>query len=101
MIVLDYVLRKAISGYEEELRFTLTKRLSKRHGPEIVTGLDFADDIVLLSEVLTQAQELLGGVGTEAEFVGLHCNVKKTKFMTFNHEQINITAKKRRTNRGC
>lgn len=93
VIVLDYVLRKAISGYEEELGFTLTKRLSKRHGPEMVTDLDFADDIVLISEVLTQAQELLGRVESVAESVGLHCNVKKTKVMTFNHEQINITAK--------
>ena len=44
---------------EEALAFHLVKRRSRRIGPEVVTDLDFADDIALLSEEIHQAQDLL------------------------------------------
>ena len=47
VIVLDFVLRRAIAGNEERLGFTLVKRQSKRVKPTVVTDCDFADDIVL------------------------------------------------------
>ena len=50
IIVLDYALRKSINGRKEELAFCLKKRGSRRIGPELITDLDFADDITLLSE---------------------------------------------------
>ena len=58
IIVLDYATRQAIDGREEELGFTLKRRRSRRVKPEIITNLDYADDISLLSDQ-KQAHELL------------------------------------------
>ena len=58
MIVLDYTLREAILGREENLGFQLSKRRRKK-GPSIVTDLDFNDDIALLSVEICQSQSLL------------------------------------------
>ena len=58
IIVLDYALRKAISGREVELGLTIKPRRSRRHPAEVETDLDFADDIALLSNEISQAQEL-------------------------------------------
>ena len=84
IIVLDYALRKAINGREEELGFCLKKRRSRRIGPETITDLDFADDIALLSEQIVQAQNLLTGVEVQCGKIGLKINAKKTKTMVFN-----------------
>ncbi len=65
IIVLDYALLKAIQGREEEQGFCLKKRRSRRVGPEVITDLDFLDDIALLSEQIRQAQILLTGVEVE------------------------------------
>ena len=62
VIALDYALREANDGREEELGFQLDKRQSRRIGPEVLTDLDFADDIALLSGEVQQAQELLSRV---------------------------------------
>ena len=62
VVVLDFALRMAIDGKEEELGFQLEKRRCRRVGPEVVTDLDFADDIALLSEEIEQAQEPLSRV---------------------------------------
>lgn len=48
IIVLDYVMRQATEGKEEELGLTLKKRQSRRIGAQSVTDLDFADDLALL-----------------------------------------------------
>ena len=53
----------------------------------MVTDLDFADDIALLSEEINQAQELLQRVETSVGRVGLKMNATKTKFMSFNQDQ--------------
>ena len=84
IIVLDYCLRSAIEGKEERLGFTITPRRSRQVGPLNITDLDFADDIALLSDTATQAQELLRNVENAALCVGLHMNAKKTQFMTYN-----------------
>ena len=49
VIVLDYVLRKAISGRESEFGFMLTPRRSSRNPEKVITDLVFADDIALTS----------------------------------------------------
>ena len=77
IIVLDYTLRKAIDGREEELSFCLKKHQSRRVGPEILTDLDFADDIALLSEQIQQAQNLLNNVEVQCGKIGLKINAKK------------------------
>lgn len=77
IIVLDYALKKAISGREQELGFTLTPRKSSRHPAVVLTDLDYADDISLLSDNMEQAQELLHRVELECTKVGLRINAVK------------------------
>ena len=84
IIVLDYALRKAISGREGELGFTITPRRSRRHQAVVQTDLDFADDIALLSNDISQAQELLNQVQAESKKIGLVLNSDKTKFIALN-----------------
>ena len=47
VIVLDYAMRQATQGKEEELGFTLRTRQSRRTPAICLTDLDFADDIAL------------------------------------------------------
>ena len=84
VIVLDYALRKAINGRELELGFTLTPRRSRGHPASVLTDLDYADDISLLSNNTEQAQELLSRVESECAKVGLRLNAKKTEVITYN-----------------
>ena len=84
VIVLDYALRKAINGREQELGLTLTPRRSRRHPAVVLTDLDYADDISLLSNHVEQAQELLSRVESECAKVGLQLNAKKTEVITYN-----------------
>ena len=81
IIALDYALR---SGVKEELGFKLISRRSKRKGPEIVTDLDFADNIALLSGEIWQAQPLLNRAQAAAVSMELMANTKKIKGMSFN-----------------
>ena len=83
-IILDYAMRKAIGGNEEELGFTLHYRRSRRHEPVILTDTDFADDIVTISEEMEQAQNMLSNIEIEGAKVGLRFNAKKTEMMLFN-----------------
>ena len=82
VIVLDYAMRKATNGREEELRFTITPR--KSSPKEVLEDLDFADDIGLLSNEMRQAQQLLLSVEVECKKVGLGLNGPKTKFLACN-----------------
>ena len=84
IIVLDYVMRMSIGQDKDTLGFTVTPRRSRRYPAEILTDLDFADDIALLSDTLQQAQNLLSRVESAAATVGLQMNASKTKFMTYN-----------------
>ena len=84
--MLDYALRKAISGKEDELGFTIQPRKSRRHPKQVLTDLDFDDDISLLSDEIDQAQVLLSNVERECKKVGLGINAKKTKGLLLNTE---------------
>nr|XP_008303217.1 PREDICTED: uncharacterized protein LOC103374843 [Stegastes partitus] len=84
IIVLDYALRKAISGREQDLGFMLIPRKSRRHPAVVLTDLDYADDISLLSDNVEQAQERLNRVELECAKVGLRLNAKKTEVITYN-----------------
>ena len=81
---MDYDLRKALKGKDEELGFQIKRRQSNRVGPEVITNLDFADDIALLSEQTTQAQVMLTRVEQASSEVGLRANDKKTKVLGYN-----------------
>ena len=84
VIALDYAMRKAIEGKEEDFGFTITPQQSRRVRAKTITDLDFADDIALLSNLIEQAKQLLLAVEKECNAVGLHINAKKTKYMTYN-----------------
>ena len=49
--------------------------------------MDFADDIVLVSEGIKEAQEMLTRVEKSAKRVGLSMNTGKTKYMRYNTNQ--------------
>jgi hypothetical protein len=51
LIVLDYALRKAISGNEEEMGFTKLPRKPRRCPKQVLTYLDFADISLLSDEI--------------------------------------------------
>ena len=57
---------------------------SRRHPKVVLTDLDYADDISLLSDNMQQAQELLTRVEAECAKVGLRLNAKKTEVITYN-----------------
>ena len=78
-------MRQVFEGRETELGFHLHRRRSRRKPAVVITDLDFADDLALLTEEIAQAQEVLSRLETEARKVGLQCNAKKTELQAFNH----------------
>ena len=69
IIVLHYVLRSL--DQNKKLYFTLRKQLSRRYPAEMLTDADFADDLVLLSNKIGNAEKLLKILETAAASVGL------------------------------
>ena len=67
VIVIDNIMRKALTGREEKLCFHLRKRQSRRVQPIIVTDMDFADDIALVSDGIKEAEEILRRVELSAK----------------------------------
>ena len=90
VIALDYAMRSAISGKDEELGFTLFPRKSRRVPPVMITDLSFADDIALLSDSVVKAGKLLKAVETECKRIGLQVNARKTKTMAINSTHTGI-----------
>ena len=88
---LDYALRLAINGREEELGFTLVPHRSRQVPHVMVTHLDFADDIALISDTAEKARELLLAVERECRKIGLRLNAKKTKVIAYNINDTTIT----------
>ena len=78
VIVLDYVMRQTYQNREVELGFQFRKRQSRRITPITITDLNFADDLILITEEKEQAQDILNILEHEARKVVLHCNAKKT-----------------------
>ena len=93
VVVLDYALSCVINGREEEPGFTLARRRSRRMPAVVITDLDYADDISLLSDTVEQARTLLAAVELQCCRVGLELNSKKTKVMAFNSEDSIINAR--------
>ena len=54
-IMIDYAMRKAIGNDALELGFKINRKRSRRHNLNVITDLDFADDIALVREELEQA----------------------------------------------
>ena len=66
VLVVDYAMRQAINGHEEQLCLEKTPRKSRQHPVIKVTDMLFADDVALLSEEIDQAQKVLSKVQIEA-----------------------------------
>ena len=62
----------------------MKKRQRSRHPEEVLSGLAYADDIVLLENVFKEEEDLLPGVEDAAQSIGLFLNAGKTKFMRLN-----------------
>ena len=73
----------------EELGFQLKRRQSSRVSPEVITDLDFANDIPLLSEQSTQAQEMLTRVEQASSEVGLRASGNKNQDIGLQHRWRN------------
>ncbi len=76
VLVLGYIMRKSI---DTTLGFVLNeeKQISSRRTipPLVLTDLDFADGIALLSTTFANAQKLLDNLLREVKFVGLSLNI--------------------------
>ena len=87
VITLDYVMRQAIDGHEEEFGFEVSKRQSRRKPVTYLTYLIYADDIALVSKEVKQAQAMLTNIEKEVAKNGLHINARKIKIISFNHNK--------------
>jgi len=102
---MDYILRKAIPdpaigfcisaapptpvhAYRTRLKTALTTVSST--SAKFVTDLDYADDLVLLTDTIPKAQIMLDRVVVAAETVGLFVNVPKTQFIVQGCDEIPI-----------
>ena len=83
-------MRQAIGNDALELGFKLDRKGSRRHNPDVITDLDFTDDIALVTKELEQAQDFLHRVQENAAKIGLHLNSDKTKFMSFNQAENSV-----------
>ena len=68
-------MRHTIKEKKNILGFHLVKRKSRRTPPSTITDLDFADDIALITQEITQAQEMMKLVETNAYKIGLGINM--------------------------
>ena len=89
-IMIGYDMIQAIDNDALELRFKLDRKRSRRHYSNVITDLDFADDIALVIEELEQAQNFLHCVQENAAKISLHLNSDKTEFMIFNQVQDTV-----------
>ena len=79
VIVIDHIMRKALTGKEEKLGFHLRKIQGRRVQPIIVTDMYFANDIDLVSDGIKEAEEMLKRVKLSAKSIRLSMNTGKTK----------------------
>ena len=83
IICLDYVLRMPIDKIKDN-GYKLTKERSRRYPAQTIMDADYADDIALRANILTQAEALLHSLERAAAGIGLHFNTDKTEYMRFN-----------------
>ena len=79
-------------GESRILASHITPGKSRRYPAVVLTDLDYADDISLLSDNVEQAQELLNRVELECAKVGLRLNAKKTEVNVPREHQPLTTA---------
>ena len=85
VICLDYVLRTSVD-LQKENGLTLEQAKSRRHPAQTITDADYADDLALFSDSVTQAQLLLHQLEQAARDIGLHVNADKTEYMAYKQK---------------
>ena len=83
IIVIDYIMRISVDTMKEN-GLLYQPRRSSRHPDLFITDADFADDIALLSDSLTNAQALLSALESASNCTGLYLNETKTECMPIN-----------------
>jgi hypothetical protein len=83
VIVVDYVMRVALADQSLGLKIANQVGTNRRikYPAKYITDLDFADDIMLISDDATNSQKQLDSVDIMARRVGLKINRAKTEFM--------------------
>ena len=83
IIVIDYIMRVSVDRIKE-CGLLYQPRKSSRYPALHITDADFADDIALLSDNLTNAQALLSALESAANCTGLYLNETKTECIPIN-----------------
>ena len=83
VIVIDYIMTVVIDEVPDA-GFTVRPARSRRVKAEKIVDADFADDIALITDTLSEAQALLDSLEAAASSIGLKLNDGKTKFMAIN-----------------
>jgi hypothetical protein len=80
IMVVDYILRMSLDTQKEK-GLLLKARTSSRHPVEYITDTDFADNILLISGSLQNAQDLLLSLEKAANCVGLYLDESNTEYI--------------------
>ena len=83
IIVIDHIMQTSVDSMKEG-GLLYQPRKSSRRPALYITDADFADDIALLSDNLTDAQALLSSLESAANCAGLHLNESNTECMPIN-----------------
>ena len=75
-------MRLAVGNDAQEIDFTLDRNRSRKHNPSIITHLDCADGIAIVTEKMKQTQDLLNRVQHNEE-IDLYLNTKKNRIHEF------------------
>ena len=80
IIYQDYVLRTSIDLMKEN-GFTQAKKKkrNRRYPAQIITDVDYTDDIALLANIPAQVESLLHCLERAAGGIGLHVNTDKNR----------------------
>ena len=70
-------MKQAIGNYAQVIGFKLDLKKSRRYNPDIITNLDFADDITLVTGKMEEAQDFLHHVQHNAANIDLQLNADK------------------------
>jgi exonuclease III len=95
ILCLDYALRISADSHPL-LGFTLQKARSSRYPAKTITDVDYADDLALLSDTISDANRLLHLIETAASEIGLHINAGKTEYISYNQQGV-ILSKNNKT----
>ena len=75
-------MRLAVGNDAQEIDFTLDRNRSRKHNPGIITHLDCADGIAIVTEKTKQTQDLLNRVQHNEE-IDLYLNTEKNRIHEF------------------